>query len=131
MCGGGVGGRGAPGNSALLRTRAHAHAHAHARNTHCLRTAAGWFSLNVPSGLTLYWFTNNLITTAQQLYLRRGFTAAQAAAAGPASTAIVNVEVQEAEKRPSGACRGVLLGVCAVLFCVRRRLLRPCVCWGA
>ncbi|EFN53953.1 hypothetical protein CHLNCDRAFT_25162, partial [Chlorella variabilis] len=62
----------------------------------------GWFSLNVPSGLTLYWFTNNLITTAQQLYLRRGFTAAQAAAAGPASTAIVNVEVQEAEKRPSG-----------------------------
>jgi YidC/Oxa1 family membrane protein insertase len=27
----------------------------------------GWFSLNVPSGLTLYWFTNNLLTTAQQV----------------------------------------------------------------
>ena len=26
----------------------------------------GWFSLNVPSGLTLYWFTNNVLTTAQQ-----------------------------------------------------------------
>ena len=29
----------------------------------------GYFSLNVPSGLTLYWFTNNLVTTAQQVYL--------------------------------------------------------------
>lgn len=27
----------------------------------------GYFSLNVPSGLTLYWFANNLITTAQQV----------------------------------------------------------------
>ncbi|KAI8112223.1 hypothetical protein M9434_003547 [Picochlorum sp. BPE23] len=33
----------------------------------------GYFSLNVPSGLTLYWFTNNLVTTAQQVYLRRKF----------------------------------------------------------
>lgn len=31
----------------------------------------GYFSLNVPSGLTLYWFTNNILTTAQQVYLRR------------------------------------------------------------
>lgn len=30
----------------------------------------GWFSLNVPSGLTLYWFTNNILTTAQQVYLK-------------------------------------------------------------
>mmetsp|Transcript_20095 Transcript_20095/g.33704 ORF Transcript_20095/g.33704 Transcript_20095/m.33704 type:complete len:443 (+) Transcript_20095:79-1407(+) len=30
----------------------------------------GWFSLNVPSGLTLYWFTNNILTTGQQVYLR-------------------------------------------------------------
>jgi hypothetical protein len=27
---------------------------------------AGWFSLNVPSGLTLYWFVNNIISTGQQ-----------------------------------------------------------------
>ena len=33
----------------------------------------GYFSLNVPSGLTLYWFTNNLVTTAQQVYLRQKF----------------------------------------------------------
>lgn len=30
----------------------------------------GWFALNVPSGLTLYWFTNNVLSTAQQLYLK-------------------------------------------------------------
>jgi YidC/Oxa1 family membrane protein insertase len=27
----------------------------------------GWFSLNVPSGLTLYWITNNFLTTAQSV----------------------------------------------------------------
>lgn len=31
----------------------------------------GWFSLNVPSGLTLYWFINNLLSTGQQVYLKR------------------------------------------------------------
>ncbi len=31
---------------------------------------AGWFSLNVPSGLTLYWFINNILSTTQQLYLK-------------------------------------------------------------
>ncbi|KAL4428994.1 hypothetical protein ABPG77_006033 [Micractinium sp. CCAP 211/92] len=62
----------------------------------------GYFSLNVPSGLTLYWFTNNLITTAQQLYLRRKFmpATAGATATGNASTAIIDVE--PVEKKPSG-----------------------------
>ena len=30
----------------------------------------GWFSLNVPSGLTLYWFVNNILTTVQQVVLK-------------------------------------------------------------
>lgn len=30
----------------------------------------GWFSLNVPAGLTLYWFVNNLLSTGQQVYLK-------------------------------------------------------------
>jgi len=30
----------------------------------------GWFSLNVPAGLTLYWFINNILSTAQQVYLK-------------------------------------------------------------
>merc|ERR1712113_598490 len=36
----------------------------------------GYFSLNVPSGLTLYWFTNNVLSTAQQAYLRGSVSAA-------------------------------------------------------
>lgn len=30
----------------------------------------GWFSLNVPSGLGLYWITNNVVTTATTLIIR-------------------------------------------------------------
>ena len=32
---------------------------------------AGYFALNVPAGLTIYWLTNNVLTTAQQLYLKK------------------------------------------------------------
>ncbi|KAH7296585.1 hypothetical protein KP509_26G029600 [Ceratopteris richardii] len=32
----------------------------------------GYFSLSVPSGLSLYWLTNNILSTGQQLLLRRG-----------------------------------------------------------
>lgn len=31
----------------------------------------GYFSLSVPSGLSLYWFTNNILSTWQQLWLRK------------------------------------------------------------
>ena len=40
----------------------------------------GWFSLNVPSGLGLYWLTNNIVTTATTLYVRK--TAPQVELAG-------------------------------------------------
>lgn len=30
----------------------------------------GWFSLSVPSGLGVYWVTNNLLSTAQTVYIR-------------------------------------------------------------
>jgi YidC/Oxa1 family membrane protein insertase len=47
----------------------------------------GWFSLNVPSGLTLYWFVNNIISTAMQLYMRNTIKvevpALESAGAGP------------------------------------------------
>jgi YidC/Oxa1 family membrane protein insertase len=33
----------------------------------------GWFSLNVPSGLTLYWFTNNILSVGQTVLLRSNF----------------------------------------------------------
>lgn len=31
----------------------------------------GWFSLNLPSGLSLYYFTNTVFTSAQQIFLRK------------------------------------------------------------
>lgn len=46
----------------------------------------GYFSLNVPSGLTLYWFTNNIVTTLQQVYLRQKFQGAGAATAASSGT---------------------------------------------
>jgi YidC/Oxa1 family membrane protein insertase len=52
----------------------------------------GWFSLNVPAGLTLYWIVNNVITTTQTVYLRSSVASASAAggAATPASKTVVN-----------------------------------------
>ena len=54
----------------------------------------GWFSLSVPSGLGLYWLTNNVITTASTLIIREMTPkieieipgAGSAAAASPANT---------------------------------------------
>lgn len=31
----------------------------------------GWFALNVPSGLSLYYFSNTVLTSAQQIFLRK------------------------------------------------------------
>lgn len=33
----------------------------------------GYFALNVPSGLALYWFVNNILSTAQQVYLKSSY----------------------------------------------------------
>ncbi len=62
----------------------------------------GWFALSVPSGLTLYWFTNNLVTTAQQVYLRKSFEAKQAAeaAAGPAPNGAGVIDVEGTYVKP-------------------------------
>ena len=54
----------------------------------------------MPSGLTLYWFTNNLITTAQQVYLRKSFTPAELPA-GAVGT-IVKPKEPEEPKGPTG-----------------------------
>lgn len=31
----------------------------------------GWFALNVPSGLSLYYFSNTIITSSIQIWLRK------------------------------------------------------------
>ncbi|KAK9823479.1 hypothetical protein WJX72_003029 [[Myrmecia] bisecta] len=60
----------------------------------------GYFSLNVPSGLTLYWFTNNLLTTAQQVWLKSSVKAPAYAATGT----VVKTPASEDEriKKPTG-----------------------------
>eukprot|EP00638_Chattonella_subsalsa_P003506 CAMPEP_0117760282 /NCGR_PEP_ID=MMETSP0947-20121206/16532_1 /TAXON_ID=44440 /ORGANISM="Chattonella subsalsa, Strain CCMP2191" /LENGTH=448 /DNA_ID=CAMNT_0005580933 /DNA_START=57 /DNA_END=1403 /DNA_ORIENTATION=- len=42
----------------------------------------GWFSINVPAGLGVYWIVNNFVTTALTLFIR-GQVEAEMAAAGP------------------------------------------------
>lgn len=50
----------------------------------------GWFSLNVPSALCLYWMTNNIVTTASSLFIRNTMkvepVAASAAAVSTTAT---------------------------------------------
>lgn len=36
-----------------------------------LPLTTGWFALNVPSGLSLYYFANSVITTGLQVWLRK------------------------------------------------------------
>ncbi|PIA30368.1 hypothetical protein AQUCO_05600063v1 [Aquilegia coerulea] len=39
--------------------------------TKVLPLMIGYFALSVPSGLSLYWFTNNILSTAQQIWLQK------------------------------------------------------------
>ncbi|KAG9147278.1 hypothetical protein Leryth_018018 [Lithospermum erythrorhizon] len=39
--------------------------------TKFLPLMVGYFALSVPSGLGLYWFTNNILSTAQQIWLQK------------------------------------------------------------
>lgn len=39
--------------------------------TKVLPLMIGYFALSVPSGLSLYWFTNNILSTLQQVYLQK------------------------------------------------------------
>jgi YidC/Oxa1 family membrane protein insertase len=62
---------------------------------------AGWFSLNVPSGLCIYWLTNNVLTTAQQAYLKK----TTKVDAPPASGTFVNASSDVIDVTP-GAVSG-------------------------
>ncbi|XP_056686074.1 inner membrane protein PPF-1, chloroplastic isoform X2 [Spinacia oleracea] len=39
--------------------------------TKVLPLMIGYFALSVPSGLSIYWFTNNILSTLQQVYLQK------------------------------------------------------------
>jgi len=75
----------------------------------------GFFSLNVPAGLTLYWFANNIFSTAQTVYLRKttkapdsiqnvggGSAAMPMPGTTPAATQPVRVEYVPKSQRKSG-----------------------------
>eukprot|EP00891_Asterochloris_glomerata_P004985 jgi/Astpho2/4985/Aster-06718 len=64
----------------------------------------GYFSLNVPSGLTLYWFTNNILTTGQQVWLKRNVPEVQLDEPQQSSTTRKSrTTVEDLAPRPSGA----------------------------
>ena len=59
----------------------------------------GWFSLNVPSGLGLYWMTNNIVTTASTVLIKRSVASGLATAGGPE---VVPTSVTAAPPKPQG-----------------------------
>jgi len=55
----------------------------------------GWFSLNVPAALCVYWFINNIVTTALTLYTRSTLKVEPVAAGGASSAAAARTEPQQ------------------------------------
>jgi len=70
----------------------------------------GWFSLNVPAALGVYWVVNNIITTALTVQIRSGFEAQTASAGvGSGSAAMKEPEITSfvpsstlSKEKPSG-----------------------------
>lgn len=60
----------------------------------------GWFSLNVPSGLGVYWVTNNLLSTVQTVYIRSTFSGSMSNTGNQdASESVVNADSQVVQSR--------------------------------
>ncbi|KAI3937909.1 hypothetical protein MKX01_027836 [Papaver californicum] len=62
----------------------------------------GYFSLSVPSGLSIYWFTNNILSTAQQVWLRK-LGGAKPAVSENASGIISAGQAKRSTSQPSRA----------------------------
>jgi YidC/Oxa1 family membrane protein insertase len=56
----------------------------------------GWFALNVPAALGIYWVVNNIVTTATTMYIRSTMPAPDVAAAGGGAAA-ASAPVMEAK----------------------------------
>lgn len=61
----------------------------------------GWFSLNVPAALGIYWVANNIITTALTLQIRSGIKPVELAAPGSSPSASNVVDVQSTTFTPA------------------------------
>jgi len=70
----------------------------------------GWFSLNVPAALGIYWVANNFISTALTLQIRSSLQMAPAGSAPAATTAVVEEKTftpAVAREKPAGFGREV------------------------
>jgi len=67
----------------------------------------GWFSLNVPSGLGLYWMTNNLVTTLSTVLIRRSVQ--PATASGPSMDSSVAAQVEPPKPQGFGRRYGEVI----------------------
>lgn len=63
----------------------------------------GWFSLNVPSGLGVYWVTNNMLSTLQTLYIRSQFPASSFVDDDDDSDGAIDVSASQADGFNSSA----------------------------
>lgn len=65
----------------------------------------GWFSLSVPAALSVYWVTNNIVTTATSLWIRNSMKV-EAPSSGGSATATMNASAQTIfsppREKPSG-----------------------------
>lgn len=63
----------------------------------------GWFSLNVPAALCVYWVTNNLVTTATSLYIRNSLKGMEpVVAAAPARARTASTIFASPPPKPTG-----------------------------
>lgn len=58
----------------------------------------GYFALNVPSGLALYWFVNNLLSTGQQAWLKTTYADASSLPGASAISAADRAEEERQER---------------------------------
>jgi hypothetical protein len=66
---------------------------------HKLRCSiAGYFALNVPSGLALYWFVNNILSTGQQAWLKTTYADVPSGSGTSAISAADRAEEERQER---------------------------------
>jgi YidC/Oxa1 family membrane protein insertase len=61
----------------------------------------GWFALNVPAALGIYWVVNNIVTTATTLYIRNTMPTPAIAGGGSASSSAPVMEARATDFNPT------------------------------
>ena len=60
----------------------------------------GWFALNVPSALGIYWVINNIVTTATTLYVRNTMPKVEAVGGGSAAASVMEATTTDFNPTP-------------------------------